>query len=402
VLIPKYSLINQTNISEFRRNYNIEIIEVSQLHEALREFTGKDYELNNEVNISSDYAQTMKKISDQLCARAKTLLTEIKYNETNSSNVRLYNKGVDALALEEYYSAASYCFGSSLYSRYVKLKEQSLSEEQLNAKIQEIMDHTENFKNRTAKQKLRTITDLETYMVVNDRLAESKARLEQAELQLEMNNTNASLYQLAYGIERLNSAQSWAVFFNMPGRTFKIDKNKLEQSCLKKISEVEERVQYVEIYLPRSTIGPREAIKESYKDYNEGNPELCLYKASIAKARVDLVLNNIAIDVDDLSEVIDDRSSIVKSVIGKQNSRGIFPILAYSYYEYANSLKENDQYSALLYLGYALELGNLDIYFEKETVKLPRINKLYIYIFIAGLSTGFLLGLITFRLLKRR
>ena len=40
--------------------------------------------------------------------------------------------------------------------------------------------------------------------------------------------------------------------------------------------------------------------------------------------------------------------------------------MAYSYLEYENSLRENDPFSALLYSSYALELGDLDIYFEDK------------------------------------
>ena len=257
----------------------------------------------------------------------------------------------------------------------------------------ETFDRANEFKNSTQKKQLKTITDLETYMVVNDRLTESKEHLTQALFYLAKNDTNTSLYELAYGIERLNSAHSWSVFFGEPGRLFDINKKVLEDSCLKKISEVEERIQYIELYVPTSTSDARQAVRKSYDDFNSGNPELCLYKASIAKAKVDVVLNNLAINLDKIDEVIEDRSQIVNSIIAKQNQKDIFPILAYSYYEYANSLKENDKYSALLYLEYALELGNLDIYFPKKGFTLPSFVKTeYIILYSSGLITGIVVG----------
>ena len=239
-------------------------------------------------------------------------------------------------------------------------------------------------------------------MVVNDRLTESKEHLTQALFHLAKNNTNTTIYELAYGIERLNSAYSWSVFFDKPGRSFEINKNILEESCLKKISEVEERIQYIELYLPTSTSDARQAVRKSYDDYNSGQPELCLYKASIAKAKVDVVLNNMAINIDKIDEVIEDRSQVVRSIIAKQNQKDIFPILAYSYYEYANSLKENDKYSALLYLEYALELGNLDIYFPKKNFALPRFVKTeYVILYFSGLITGIVVGIIILRIIQK-
>lgn len=123
-----------------------------------------------------------------------------------------------------------------------------------------------------------------------------------------------------------------------------------------------------------------------------------MYTASIAKAKIDLILNSISIDPDFTEEVIEDRLRIVKSLIAKQTERGIFPIVAYSYYEYADSLKETDQYSALLYLEYALELGNLDIYFEKKQIKLPKIKQEYLPVFASGMLVGILLTMV----LKRK
>ena len=306
----------------------------------------------------------------------------------------MLSKGLSSLNKSEYYSAASYCFGASVNLRYRKLKDENLNERQIKSLIEETIDRVNEFRNFTASKELKTMTDLEAYMVVTDRLLESKERLTESQLYLSSNNTNSSLHDLAYGIERLNSAHTWAVFFGTPGRDYNINKKILDESCLKKISEVEERIQYIEFYLPAGTTEARQAVKKAYDDFYAGNPELCLYKSSIAKAKIDLILNNIAIDVEDLDAVIEDRSKIVRAVIAKQNSRGIFPILAYSYYEYANSLKASDKYSALLYLEYALELGNFDIYFEKKTLPFPKINKEYVLVFLTGLTTGAICGLV--------
>jgi predicted S18 family serine protease len=106
--------------------------------------------------------------------------------------------------------------------------------------------------------------------------------------------------------------------------------------------------------------------------------------------------------------VISDRSNVVKSIIAKQANRGTFPILAYSYYEYANSLKAGDKYSALLYLGYALELGSLDIYFEKQTLSLPKFNEgqlaaiHYIIYFCSGVFIGITAGILIGKRMKKR
>ena len=337
----------------------------------------------------------MKSISDDMCSRAKELYEAYEKNNRTSQLIELGDKAIN---LSQHYSAASYCYGALLRIRQEKLKQENLDKKKLQDLIENTLKRAQEFENSTNNKELKTLTDLETFMAVSERIAESKERLIDSLYELSQNNTVSSINHLAYATERLNSARSWSVFFGTQGREFKLDKEALDESCLKKVSEVEERVQYLDLYFPEGTKEARGSIQKAYGLYNKENPELCLYTASIAKAKIDLILNSISIDPDFTEEVIEDRLRIVKSLIAKQTERGIFPIVAYSYYEYADSLKETDQYSALLYLEYALELGNLDIYFEKKQIKLPKIKQEYLPVFASGMLVGILLTMV----LKRK
>ena len=83
--------------------------------------------------------------------------------------------------------------------------------------------------------------------------------------------------------------------------------------------------------------------------------------------------------------------------------KDIFPVLGYSYYEYADSLKESDKYSTLLYLEYALELSNLDMYFKEKPhiIIEKKTNKEIIVKAVILFSIGLLLGFLTGRLSKK-
>ncbi|MBT3721608.1 hypothetical protein HOG47_08220, partial [archaeon] len=395
VLIPKFTDINSTNLTRLEEELGIEIIEVSHISEAAEEFTGKKFSNNNEVNLSNSYVEVMKSISDDMCSRAKELYEAYEKNNRTSQLIELGDKAIN---LSQHYSAASYCYGALLRIRQEKLKQENLDKKKLQDLIENTLKRAQEFENSTNNKELKTLTDLETFMAVSERIAESKERLIDSLYELSQNNTVSSINHLAYATERLNSARSWSVFFGTQGREFKLDKEALDESCLKKVSEVEERVKYLDLYFPEGTKEARGSIQKAYGLYNKENPELCLYTASIAKAKIDLILNSISIDPDFTEEVIEDRLRIVKSLIAKQTERGIFPIVAYSYYEYADSLKETDQYSALLYLEYALELGNLDIYFEKKQIKLPKIKQEYLPVFASGMLVGILLTMV----LKRK
>mgnify|MGYP007100961644 CR=1 FL=1 len=136
----------------------------------------------------------------------------------------------------------------------------------------------------------------------------------------------------------------------------------MQKSCVDKIGEAEEHLQYLQVFLPDLLENEREDIQRATVDYARGNYELCLSKATISKANINTVLSTIGIAPEDVNELLALKLKVAKrSIISQQDS---FPVLAYSYYEYASSLGEESPYSALLYAEYALELSNLDIYFD--------------------------------------
>ena len=104
----------------------------------------------------------------------------------------------------------------------------------------------------------------------------------------------------------------------------------------------------------------------------------------------------IGVEEEQLPTLIESKLSIVKQNIIEEQEKGIFPILGYSYYEYANSLKETDPFASILYLEYALELSNLDMYFKQAFEIIPeskaRIVPNIILIFIFGAVFGFALS----------
>ena len=136
----------------------------------------------------------------------------------------------------------------------------------------------------------------------------------------------------------------------------------------------------------------KKGIDKANEELGKGNYELCLSMASKAKADVDIILSVFGVDNEQYSNIVDRKLEIVKNNIARQASKGIFPILGYSYYEYANSLKENDIFSALLYSEYALELGNLDIYFRESDGKKKgiAIDEDLLGMFLAGAAAGFI------------
>ena len=215
---------------------------------------------------------------------------------------------------------------------------------------------------------------------------------------------SACLRILRQSLEALGYAKDFVIYDDDEQQTllkqclkeFDFNDETIENACRNKLSEVEERLQYVEIYLPQSLENTRKELEYAYKDRDEENFELCLSKASKAKANVDTVLSVFGVRNEDVARVVDKKLEIVERSLVEETEKGVFPIVGYSYFEYANSLKEDDPFSALLYSEYALELSNLDIYFKTQKAEkftlFDNVDKKLLGVLVIGIILGMAIG----------
>ncbi len=391
------NVTNETlDLVEYGKKKGVDIIEISDLSGVLYEFSGKKIkEVDGEILVTNEYIETMSFLSNKLCNRSneleKVLLNYNLSDDLLNMREEAYNltgKGKISTEEKKYYSAASYCFGANVKLHQLILLTQNLSKDKVLEQIKKKRGDISNFSKLISEKEIKTITDLEAYAVVKERLIEAEGYLENAE---NMNGSDA-LNNLAYAIERIYSAYSWSYFFGKSGREFTIDKDSIKRSCMEKLSEAEERYQYFSLFFPSSMINRKE-IELAYEDLENGEYELCLFKASKAKASIDVVLSLMGVEDEQVKNILERKLNFVKKNLIKEINKGIFPIIGYSYYEYANSLKEEDIYASLLYSEQALEMSNLDIYFKREK-PIYEFNVYFnvVFIFISGVIVGFLAG----------
>ena len=387
-----------TDLKNLSKQLNIDMQEISTLSEAVKEFTGRDMHQNfKKIEINQEYVNTMKSLAKNLCDRSSKLKAETK-NLNYPSNVssiientrNLTSRGKEAFEKQIFYSSASYCFGANVEFSTLLFISKNLSKEKYAKEIARLNGEIIDFGNEVENVDRKTITDLEAYIVVKERLAEAQESINQAIELLNMTNRSRGIERtLAYASERIYSAHSWSAFLGKPGKAFNLNKDVLKKSCQNKISEADERKQYVALYFP-SLENIKKEIGKANDELEKSNYELCLSIASKAKADVDIILSVFGVDNDQYQNVLGRKLEIVKNNIARESAKGIFPILGYSYYEYANSLKDSDVFSALLYSEYALELGNLDIYFKESSGKKNNftVDKKLAGIFLLGVLAG--------------
>jgi uncharacterized protein len=408
VVLENYTInVSTDNVStidliKYGESLGIEVIEVFTIEEALYHATGKQIlRWNKSLKIDEEYEKTMRIVTQELCDDTLKFKKDLEKYEFEGEDkvifdiaLNLTEKHEKSLSNKKYYSAASFCFGANTKFAYLTLKKKGWNNNHLLTKATELKTQIKEVEEIIEGKEIKTITDLETYMIVKERLLEAEESVGKV---IKSNNKTEKLNYMAYSIERLKSAISWSSFFDKGGKEFIMNKEELKNSCVDKINEAEERYSYLVLMTSTSFESTKLEIELAKKDLENENYELCLFKASKAKANSDVILNTVGIEESQLSDVNKKRLDVIEQIIIKEQEKGIFPVVGYSYYEYANELKEDDLFSSMLFAEYALELSNLDIYFKEEVYNFDlRIEDNLIIsfslIFIIGIFIGIFIG----------
>ncbi|MFT4310931.1 MAG: S16 family serine protease [Candidatus Woesearchaeota archaeon] len=396
VLVPFGESLDAQNqsIVEYGQKKGIRVVEVYSIHQVVEELTGVSFAQPHYDIVSPPYyKETMQALALDLCQRTDTtaqrvdtqraqqllmLLNTSQEVQTIHDRAQLLrNQSKQALDNGQYYAAASFCFGAGLQYSYLELLSIPLED------VQHLQHTLQQELNAFEQPSIRSITDLQTSMLVGERLVETQKLLDTAN-----NQSGVDMrYTLAFARERFESAKSWSRFFGLIQDDVRIDMNHVRQTCMLRIQEAQQRQQYVLLFLPQAT---NEDLQEAQKQQVQQNHVLCIFYASKAKAYFDLLATSLS--TNQVDGHVQNVASIAHDHIQRQIQRGIFPIAAYSYIEYSDSLREDNIYSALLYAHYGIELSDIQSYVQQSRTNriMSRIHiDTYAY-FLAGVVVGLL------------
>ncbi len=423
------------DIEEYGKEKGIKVVRVSWLEEVVKELTGKGVERKKGELEMGIYNQVMGQIAMRLANRTKRLgrielvvdeelikdvnqsfwqwkegneskSVENFLNETGISEERwgkfleerrkkqnyeraekAKEEGEKALEEGKYYSAASFFYQANINYQTLLInavKKKGKIEDLEKIRKEKILEIGE-LKSRAEaifKEKI-TLTSLQTYLVVTERLEEAENLLRKVELG-SGNTSWESQQALAQGLERINSAKVWSKFFELKGEEVQLEAERLKESCLEKKSEADELYQYLLMFVPEL-----ESVKKEIDRAEESRKKIdyamCLHYSSLAKAKADNIISLIGLTEEQIQPMIEKRLEAAKQGLLKQQQKGSLPILGYSYYQYAQSLRDEDSPSALLFASYALELSNLDQYFPEARKQGLNLTIRMILIWVLGI-----------------
>lgn len=370
----------------------IEVVEVGLITDAFSHFSEKVLfeEVEGELIENSDYTRLMKDVSDQLCNRTQRLFAQVK----DPSNVTLdaISDANDAIADGNYYTAASRCFFASIeLSQEV---ESGLTQDVLGEKLNRLEDNVDSFEKSVTSRDLKTMPELQTSMLVLERISETRDLIDLArEQDLEM-----GIDSYAFARERFSSAVSWSSFFEMSGVELDLDSEVLKSGCEAKLSETYERIQYINSITEIDISGIEDLYARSAGQYKDESYAQCLHTASLTKARLDVILGSMGVKTEDqMRQIIGLKLGVAKKNLILEQQRDLFALAGYSYYQYSQNLVEDEPATALLFAQYALELSSFDAYFtseqvviEKKPMELSDGFELF-FVYVMGIISGVLI-----------
>ncbi|MDP3734519.1 MAG: S16 family serine protease, partial [Nanoarchaeota archaeon] len=385
---------NKTLIEYGENDLGLEVVEVLELNEVIEEITG--VRLNHQEIIiaeNAEYTTIMDQLQQMLCTRSTEIKSElltkkVSWNDIRETVVRNELLAENATAVRDYYSAASYCFSNNILLRTKLYEGRNLTSEELSFKFSKLEIDTANLEKEVDAEEIKTISDLQTFMIVKERLSDVKDQIKKYH---DGEQKKEELYGLlGFAEERFFSAYAWKQFFMMTGKEFILDQSVLENSCIRKIAESEERLQYATLFLPNFPFTIDDKIATAQEALQQKQFSLCLITAAQAKAEANAILTVLGLTDEIMEDYLQVLNTAVERIIAENSADGVFPILGYSYYQYSNSLREDEKFTSLLYLEYALEMSELEIYFPEKKNFLPQKYHIKdeIFIFIAGFIVG--------------
>jgi len=295
VLLPAgTSEIEENNVTidliEYGKSKNITVKEVSTIGDLLEDVLGvKQDSFEEDLVIDERYQNIMRDVSIDLCQRSEDFLaTPIENNLTVAKNFTI--RAEKEKEKGNYYAAASYCFRVNVEFKRAWYKERNFTDEELAKRILKVKNDAEALKKNVSERKINTLTDLQTFMAVIERTEEAIDLLRETVKTLTSNKT-VSAGNVGYAEERVFSAITWSRFFDGKDRNIVINKRALQKSCAIKISEADERYNYVKSIIPDALEATREAIDDAYSKLREKDYIMCLYVASKAKAEASVLLS---------------------------------------------------------------------------------------------------------------
>jgi uncharacterized protein len=394
---------------------NIEIIEAATITEAFSMFSGIIFtEPSSELN-KSNFNNFMKIMSNNLINSSNFTFNNLigKYNsslinETDAlsidylinSTIADIEKMNELYSSENYYSASSYSVRvgiNSLYLTYLfDYFTEKIDYEKLIANLNDSLNKLDHdFKNRII---IDNENDFEAISISIERMFEAKDLLDLAISQYEKNDTFGALYNLAFCAVRIKTSESWFSLKDLltGDLNYEFNQNDFSEIAYTRIESAKTLLNYAksmqESYYTDSS---NDLIERSVQAYNEGDIVYSLFESLKSISNSNLALSLAGVTDENIDERIELLMDLAAKNINLAESKGVIPIMAYSYYEYGQTFMDLEPLQSIIFFEYSKQFSLLSEQlafkaFEEEKIE---IEIDYIYL-LPKLTISLLLGVL--------
>ncbi len=432
------------NVTDYAwENYGIDVKEVEDINDVLLYLTGWEFPVvESEDRITTeDYTDSMKPLATNLLEEASKSYknASISFNNSNIPNrypfyyknhvTEILNnaqqnlkESQDWFEQELYYTSTSNSFQSLIDSRFVTYACDYFNSNDKDGYVKFLLDEVKNIHNEKSElaknSEIHGMITLQCVGAAQKRAADSDAYISEADDSYQSSDYLTALYKIAYAMERSASVGWWINISSSFREMGEINASMIEDLAGEYIEDAQQAIIYSSIIIQEiggtsNYLNEAEGLLEAAKTSREtGYPAAALFETLESLVKANLALELVDGITDDKIERARESAS---ASISESRDQGIEPILAVSYYEYAQSLAELFSYdSAIVYYKYSdLIAGTLGFTStckiqSSRYVGIPEIDKSifepaifrysnYFIIFtiiggIGGLGLGILLG----------
>ena len=374
------------NVSDYaRENYGIDVVEVSDIKDVIYYYTGYEYEVtaSNQSISTEQYIDSMKPLATKLLTQANESYqnASIAFDETNIPNqfpsyyrnqvTDFLNNAEDAFTESQdwfnqglYYTSTSKSFQSLINSRFVNYVCAYFNSSNQQAYLDGLMTKVQHYYfNQSEQAKNASVEGMITLQCVGaaqKRATEAAQYLNSAQKDYENGDYFSTLYELAFTYQRSESIGWWlglTAYFNDSGS---ISSTQLENLASDYINDAQQSIVYSQVILQElgsssSLLTDAENMLNTAKDdKNNGYPAAALFEALEALSKGNLALELVdATTTEKIQNKLDRANESASASISESRMQGIEPILAVSYYEYAESMIDDNVENALFYYKYS-------------------------------------------------
>lgn len=363
---------------------------------------------DRDIIVPSSYRDTMRDVGAELCSEQDVPQLAFRTEAITTAYERIENLTRDAQRAYEsgdYYTQASHCFNIRVQRYYLQifdstkdLSDAAAANTTITLIEANLSRSREVFDAFSATLENPDLNDIQIYSIVEERHRESRTvgealieeiGRESASSEFRTRFDENTLFSTAYVLARIDSMESWMRFASFE-KGSPISPRTLRQACARKLSAATELSEYTSYITGMNTLD----VSSIYTAHQNADYAVCIYQASLLTARAETFLSTIGTQQDDLPELYEAKQKAAYDAIADQTNKGHFPVMAYSYYEYAQSLSDTNLPTALLYIENALSLAELDLYLEGDARSIVRFDDGSKLAFALGIFTMAGIGLI--------